>query len=88
MTESEEDRIRVRAYEIWEAMGCPEGQHEATWQQAQIEIAARDAYGLEADTLRVMQNTAVGNDMEGADFKHESCVSPPTLDQLKACVSD
>ena len=90
MTESEEDRIRIRAYEIWEAVGCPEGRHEDTWQQAQIEIAAQDAYGLEAGDVRAMQNTVVVNAAATPDtpLSPEMNQTPPTLGQLKACMND
>lgn len=35
---NDEDRIRVRAHEIWERQGRPEGQHDAHWDQARQEI--------------------------------------------------
>lgn len=38
-----EERIRARAYRIWEAAGCPEGSHERHWHQAAFEIAAEGA---------------------------------------------
>ncbi|RGP36247.1 DUF2934 domain-containing protein [Pseudotabrizicola alkalilacus] len=90
MTESEEDRIRVRAYEIWQAMGCPEGRDADTWLQAQIEIAAQDAYGLEAGDIRAMQQTVVANATATPDTDQspDSNPAPPTLRQLKACVPE
>lgn len=33
-----EDRIRARAYELWEAAGRPEGQQSKHWEQAEREI--------------------------------------------------
>ncbi|TGD43935.1 DUF2934 domain-containing protein [Pseudotabrizicola sediminis] len=90
MTAIEEDRIRQRAYEIWEALGCPEGRHEDTWQQAEIEIAAMDAYGLKAVEVRTMQHAAAGTDFVAADPSSAEGAdpAPPTLQQLKSCVSD
>ncbi|MGK9286640.1 DUF2934 domain-containing protein [Sinorhizobium meliloti] len=38
MTEDDEDRIRARAYEIWEREGRPDGGHERHWRQAQKEL--------------------------------------------------
>ncbi|MGK9202848.1 DUF2934 domain-containing protein [Sinorhizobium meliloti] len=38
MTEDDEDRIRARAYEIWEREGRPDGGHERHWHQAQKEL--------------------------------------------------
>lgn len=34
----DEDRIRDRAYAIWEREGCPDGCHEAHWAQARREL--------------------------------------------------
>jgi Protein of unknown function (DUF2934) len=34
----DEDRIRQRAYEIWEQEGRPEGRHDQHWAQAQREL--------------------------------------------------
>ncbi|PWC43060.1 DUF2934 domain-containing protein [Azospirillum sp. TSO22-1] len=34
----DEDRIRDRAYAIWEREGCPDGRHEAHWEQARREL--------------------------------------------------
>ncbi|HSK39674.1 MAG TPA: DUF2934 domain-containing protein [Arenibaculum sp.] len=42
MREFSEDRIRRRAYEIWEREGRPDGRHELHWTLA-IEDLARDA---------------------------------------------
>ncbi|MBL3685257.1 DUF2934 domain-containing protein (plasmid) [Sinorhizobium meliloti] len=38
ITEDDEDRIRARAYEIWEREGRPDGGHERHWHQAQKEL--------------------------------------------------
>jgi hypothetical protein len=38
-----QDRIKQRAYEIWESAGRPHGAHEVHWQQASSEIDAEDA---------------------------------------------
>lgn len=40
---SDQDRISARAYELWEAAGRPEGQHEEHWEQARREIAEGEA---------------------------------------------
>lgn len=41
----DEDRIRQRAYAIWEQEGRPEGRHEAHWEQARQELMAEDEHG-------------------------------------------
>ena len=37
------EKIAVRAYEIWQATGCPHGKHEEHWYTAEREIRARSA---------------------------------------------
>ncbi len=37
-----EHRVRDRAYEIWQAEGCPEGKEHEHWLRAEAEIAAED----------------------------------------------
>ena len=38
-----EERIRQRAYEMWEEAGRPAGRAEEYWQKARAEVAAEDA---------------------------------------------
>ncbi|HEX7931641.1 MAG TPA: DUF2934 domain-containing protein [Paraburkholderia sp.] len=40
-----EDRIRKRAYELWESDGSPEGRADAYWSRAQAQIEAEGATG-------------------------------------------
>lgn len=37
-----EQRIRERAYQIWQEAGCPEGKADEHWRQAEAEIAAQE----------------------------------------------
>jgi hypothetical protein len=37
------DRIRQRAYQIWESLGHPQGSHDDHWLQAEREILGKDA---------------------------------------------
>ncbi|MCP8896277.1 DUF2934 domain-containing protein [Shinella daejeonensis] len=41
--QTNEERIRQRAYEIWEAEGRPEGREYSRWLRARSEIAQADA---------------------------------------------
>ena len=45
MHSSTEDQIRIRAYQLWEADGCPDGQADHYWHRAAAleptEIAAK-----------------------------------------------
>jgi hypothetical protein len=40
--DSKEDRIRERAYQIWEEAGRQQGYQDLHWRQAEYEIAAID----------------------------------------------
>lgn len=42
MTTDREDRIRQRAYELWEREGAPHGREQDHWHQAMQEIEAED----------------------------------------------
>jgi hypothetical protein len=39
-----EDRIRQRAYRIWQEEGCPEGRADAHWDMASELVAIEDNY--------------------------------------------
>jgi hypothetical protein len=39
----DEQRIRERAYVLWEEAGCPEGQADEFWSLAQQEISMQEA---------------------------------------------
>lgn len=60
-----QERIRVRAHEIWERQGRPDGRHEEHWDQAcrEIEMENEDAAGLQA-TLTETIGLAVGVEPE------------------------
>lgn len=38
MDNNHEDRLRSRAYEMWENAGKPDGEHESHWHQAAKEL--------------------------------------------------
>jgi hypothetical protein len=46
MDQNLEDRIRERAYEIWTAHGCVDGQADQHWLAAEREILARATNAL------------------------------------------
>ncbi|KAA0687627.1 DUF2934 domain-containing protein [Azospirillum brasilense] len=49
-----EDRIRHRAYEIWERDGRPEGRGEDHWAQACAEIEAEDRAAVTAEPVALV----------------------------------
>jgi hypothetical protein len=50
MTETDEDRIRQRAYEISEREGHPPGRELEFWHAARLELASEGQIELAADT--------------------------------------
>lgn len=48
-TGSKEERIRRRAYEIWDREGRPDGEHERHWQQAEKELEGEEGAGQNGD---------------------------------------
>jgi hypothetical protein len=47
MIEDRSERIRQRAYVIWQREGRPEGREQEHWRQAEAEIEAEDVAGGE-----------------------------------------
>jgi hypothetical protein len=78
---SSEDRIRQRAYEIWEQEGRPHGEDMKHWLQAFQEIAASaDAGGQPAKKPRSKKAVAadVSPKTKGADKSKSGAQSVPT----------
>ncbi|WP_182084802.1 DUF2934 domain-containing protein [Aureimonas sp. ME7] len=53
-TTLDEDRVRQKAHELWEAEGRPEGRSAQHWAEAREIVALRDSYGT---TLRDVSET-------------------------------
>ncbi len=77
MTENREDRIRRRAYELWQQEGSPEGKPDDHWLQAEHEIDHGDGEieGDDEPNLAALREAArqhsdtfiVKTDLEDAD---------------------
>ena len=52
-----EDRIRQKAYALWEADGRPEGRHEDHWVQAREIVAQEEAGAEPIDSLPLATDT-------------------------------
>lgn len=88
MEDDREDRIRKRAYELWERAGKPEGSHDQHWFQAareidqgEGEIEGDDLPSLEAVREAVRQHSdayIVKTDLEDADQRE---AAPGTREQ-------
>lgn len=60
----DEERIRARAYALWEAEGFPDGQHERHWLEAREIVALEDS---QQSTLKPVPDIAdVGEPVEPA----------------------
>lgn len=66
----DEQRIRERAYRIWESEGCPQGQEMKHWCEACEQIDAEDTGG------RTSEET-----LDTASGGIESGVAPPMPDR-------
>lgn len=44
MADQDQEAIRLRAYQIWESKGRPEGEHESHWEQALKELGLVEPY--------------------------------------------
>jgi hypothetical protein len=42
MNEERDQRVRERAYGIWESQGRPDGRHDEHWQEAERELAGEE----------------------------------------------
>ena len=73
--ESDEDRIRRKAHELWEADGRPQGRDEAHWVQAREIIAIEDSQG---DTL-LPRDTGASEPIEDADEALRNLADFPNL---------
>ena len=70
-----EERVRIRAYEIWEREGCPEGGAEQRWLRAEEELLAAEAgVGIDVDdTLETMTERGVEEDPPRKTYRHGHC---------------
>jgi hypothetical protein len=51
-----EERVRKRAYRMWEQEGCPEGRAEAHWEMARELVAIEDNQKLTTKPVSRLQN--------------------------------
>jgi len=55
MSEDREERIRQRAYQLWEADGSPEGRADDYWHKAAAQIDAATGAGTDASEVAADQ---------------------------------
>jgi hypothetical protein len=44
MEDEKNNRLKTRAYELWEKQGRPEGKHEEHWQLAEKEFSSEEGF--------------------------------------------
>ncbi len=59
-----EQRIRVRAYQIWEREGCRDGRAEDHWREAEIEVE-RELAQLAAEAIQLQEEPKKKADKRG-----------------------
>lgn len=59
--QKEQDRIRRRAYEIWEREGSPDGRAEEFWEQAKTSLEEEDAQGTVVTPAVASEGAAVSS---------------------------
>jgi hypothetical protein len=57
MTQSHEDRIRERAYALWERAGSPSTHSQDFWRKAERELAEERGIDVSQEASRVTQPT-------------------------------
>ena len=77
MDQDKDERIKVRAHQLWEAEGKPHGRHDDHWRRAEEEIDAEGAASSRAFADAV--GTPTGADM-ASDGEAASAVTPTTDD--------
>lgn len=63
MNDDRDDKIRDRAYEIWQREGGGHGDHDRHWRQAEMEIDREAALPLTADDALPQTGEIAGTDV-------------------------
>jgi hypothetical protein len=77
-----EERIRLRAYKIWQEEGCPEGRSNVHWEMARELVAIEDNYRA---TLKAVPPGGAeargGEPIEEASVAANAAAIPTAVDQ-------
>ena len=72
------DMIRLRAYEIWEGSGCPEGLDKEHWEQAEKELLDAAPEGDASIAVELATDDSLGA-AAGAEFAGAADRDSPEL---------
>ncbi|WP_321924129.1 DUF2934 domain-containing protein [Paraburkholderia guartelaensis] len=75
MNEQREERVRRRAYQLWEDDGAPEGRADEYWSRAEKQVAAE--YDAEGETSSIASDQA-GKRRHAGEPLQESDAMPPS----------
>ena len=55
MSKADEDRIRVRAHQLWELAGKPEGRQDEYWREAERELSENSGQKAEESSKTITE---------------------------------
>ncbi|WP_416338932.1 DUF2934 domain-containing protein [Paraburkholderia sp. CNPSo 3076] len=77
MNDQREERVRRRAYQLWEDDGAPEGRADEYWSRAEKQVAAE--YDAEGETSRVASDQAGKRRLAGEPLQESDAMPPNEL---------
>lgn len=77
MNDEREERIRRRAYQLWEDDGAPEGKADEYWSRAERQIAAE--YDAEGETAHVASDQTGKRRIAGEPLQEGDTMPPNEL---------
>lgn len=81
MNDEREERIRRRAYQLWEDDGAPEGKSDEYWSRAEKQVAAE--YDADGDSAGVPSDQAGKRRIVGEPLQEPDSVPPAELSRDK-----
>jgi hypothetical protein len=76
-----EDRVRKRAYRLWQEEGCPEGRADIHWDQARELVAIEDNHRLARKPISAPAPGPAGEPVEPLEAVENAGEFPTLTDQ-------
>ncbi|MBX9759997.1 MAG: DUF2934 domain-containing protein [Beijerinckiaceae bacterium] len=78
-----EERVRARAYKLWQEEGCPEGRAETHWDKASELVAIEESYKstLKPNPTEQFENSPTGEPVEPIEAVRNLGEFPTLTDQ-------
>ncbi|HTR10482.1 MAG TPA: DUF2934 domain-containing protein [Paraburkholderia sp.] len=77
MNDEREERIRQRAYQLWQDDGAPDGKSDEYWSRAEKQIAAE--YDAEGATSHIASDQAGKRRLAGEPLQENDAMPPNEL---------